>query len=301
MNEDYIDILMGLLEGSRPLPPPHPQHLSFPCDPELIGELAGQSQLLVEHIGIDPPFTQLEIAHLMFKLAAWCSKTGITTRKSLSREMHRLWPSLVMTLSAERKWLTSRAGVSWVKRRDRQWQAAAKKQAREAFAEPPRVGTIDRVGFYLVELTNGAHVYREGRDLGHCMWYSVNKQVLMKHGFPVSGPAALACLTYAVKIRSGEVRIFSVRDPDGNAMMTIEYSPKQAAILHMEESSLNRENDVLPTTVTWKWKKFKCDVVLALAEVVPVKICCPDIICRGPCIRRHFCLKKFAGQESRND
>lgn len=293
MNEDYIDILIGLLDGSCPLPPPHPQRLSFPIDPELIGELAGQTQLLVDYIGIDPALTQLEIAHLMFKLAAWCSKTGNARHESLSRELHILWPALAMTLIADRKWLTSGAGVSLVKRRERQWQAAAKKQARAEATEPPLVGKIDRIGFYLVELTNGAHVYREGRELGHCMADSVNEQVLKKHGFPVSGPAALESLTYAVKIRTGEVRIFSVRNPDGQAVMTIEYCPKRAAITVMQTSKNGRENDFDRSTLNWKWKKLRCDVVLALADVVPVKMCCPDIFCHGACLRRDFCQKKI--------
>ena len=290
--QDYVDILVGLLDGSRPLPPPHPQRLNFPSDPSLIEEFAGRIRHFVEHGGIKPPLTRSEIAHLTFKLAAWFSKTGKTTSQSLGDELHWvLWLPLTMVLSTERKWVTSRAGIAWVMRYDRQWHAAARKAAREAYADPPKVATIDRTGFYLVELTNGAHVYCEGHDMGHCMSTSINDNVLKRRGFPVGGPDALASLTYAVKIRSREVRIFSVRNPDGKAVMTIEYSPKRAAILFIAMSNIGPKQDLSPAILKWQWEKLQCDVVLALAEVVPVKICYPDVFCDGSCIRRDFCRR----------
>ena len=284
--ESLTPFLTGLIDGTRPLPLPHPQHLSFPEDSAAIEQLANFTRIVVTQTGVR--LSELEIRHLLFKLAAWCSRKGTVLEPALSTELHRLLEPLQMVLCARPGWVTSKSGVGSALRVFAQWRQEAKKLARATYADPPRIADVDWSGFYIAELTNAAHVYQEGSVLGHCMAWSVNREVLAQRGFP-SGDAALDCLTYAVKIRSGELRIFSVRSPDGAPLLTISYDPKSEILDRMEG---RKESPVRGP----EWGSLRCDVLVALSRVVTVRRSFLRATCLLPCLRRPWCEKTFAFQ-----
>jgi hypothetical protein len=253
---EILDMLVGLIDGSRPLPRPHPQRLSFPNDDWALIEIAA----ITAHIGGHLPPD--EVRHLLFKQTAWCSKRGKTTRAAVNHELRLISLPIEMALSCYPKWVKGRAGVGWAVRRYADWLTAADKLACLSYEKPLRVGAvpIENRTLDLVELTNAAHVHREGKSLEHCMYWSVNHEALEKHGYPKLGsPQSLECLTYAVKLRHGELRIFSVHLPSGRPKMTVAYNKKSKRVL----AQGFRED-------AYEWSLLKCAAVHAVAGIVHI-------------------------------
>lgn len=282
MIEDFCDrsvvLLRGLVDGSNPLPPPYPQKLSFPNDPDaidvlgkLIGELVWCSELT---------FTELELKQLLFKVAAWCSRIGSVEVLPMIGEVHHASLAIELTLRGRPDWLASRAGVPWALKFKARWSQEHQKRLREGYSRPPFVAALDH-GFYLVELTNGSHVHAEGEAVGHCMSSSFNVEALRKHGFP-TGVDALECLTYAVKLRSHELRIFSVRDPEDKALMTIAYDCHGQSVSHLQ----NARGDG-PRT------QLRCSALHEICKLLNAGVSAPVWIkaCQRGCPRQGWCKR----------
>lgn len=270
----FKNILQGLVDGSHPLPAPHPQRLNFPNNPVAIESVALMTATLLARNDLE--LGEGEVRHLLFKAASWCRRRGAVEEASIYTEMVRVWPDVEMALVGSPKWLTSRAGISWTVRRNEQLRRELYFAARRNYVEPPRVAEVHRLGFYLVELTNAAHVHREGEAMGHCMSWSTNLQVLQK-GNSAGGDDALSALTYAVKVRSGELRLFSVRSPKGCPVLTIAYDPKEKAIVIMERRKGSR---------VVGGHRFSAAAIWAVGDVVPVKIVLGKVVSNGDGIRR---------------
>src|SRR5262245_25205204 len=89
-------------------------------------------------------------------------------------------------------------------------------------------------GHQLVELTTPQHLKAESAALGHCVGTLFNETALAAKGLKESDPAALHYLHYVMKMRHGESRVFSLRNPRGNPLVTIEYDVKDEAIRQIE-------------------------------------------------------------------
>ena len=271
-----VSLLQGLVDGSDPLPRPHPQCLSFPNDEYAIYALAAMTGKVVQRSG--RLLDDAELRHLLFKLAAWCSRRGKLDAKSILDEMFQIGPAVEAALEIWPEWVTSRAGVGWTIRRFKQWRCELEAAARRTYQEPLRVAEIDRKGRYLAELTNAAHVYREGKALVHCMAWSMNGEVL-KRCANAPGRDRLDALAYAVKLRSGELRIFSVRNSSHDPVFTIAYGRKEQAIVAMQGKGGRRH-----------YNGPLCEVVLALSKVVRLaEVCGLRPYCRGCRSRRPLC------------
>lgn len=248
-------VVRGLVDGSSPLPLPHPQRLSFPNDERLISELTYKTCLLVIMSG--QVLDEADLKHLLFKTAAWCSRRGAVRVESIEEEIDQIAHAVSWTLCVRPEWVKSRGGVGWAVRRYKQYRCEIDALARRSYVAPPRVMELNQPGFYLVELTNGAHVHREGAAMGHCMASSVNRAVLMKVGH--DGRGSLEALTYAVKLRSRELRIFSVRDLADEPVLTIAYACKEERIQYVVG-----RYDRVPV------EGLERDAILAVSKVVPV-------------------------------
>lgn len=281
-------LLRELIDGTNPLPQPHPQKLTFTKNEDAIKRLAIVTERIVRSGGYI--FGKDEVRHLLFKLAAWCSKKGASTGDDVEKEINRIWLPVDMALTANPNWLKGRAGVAYTVRQYRQWRSFAERQGRANAVDPLRVAELDFLHahfrcYHLVELTTAAHVHAEGQAMGHCMSWSVNVTALAKYGYPAEDdPKVLECLTYAIKLRSGELRLFSVRsNRTDKPRMTIAYNVKHKRILTMElapdYTDCQRE----------LWSQMKCAAVHALVRIVPVDSLAADAGCRDLCPRNGWC------------
>lgn len=254
---NHLDILQGLVDGTHPLPRPHPQRLSFPKDPLAIQAVVATTLMLLSRNLLD--LDEGELRHLLFKLASWCQRRGGLSEEAIQKELIEVWPDVELTLMVSRRWLVSRAGVGWTIRRAKQLRCEMDVAARASFEEPPRVGDVNQNGYYLVELTNAGHIYREGVAMGHCMSWSINAEVVQKRGY--AADVVMNALTYVLKVRSGELRLFSVRGPDGEPVLTVGYEPKAKRIVNVVGKN-DRDACHYPGVVD--------EAIKAVACVVPV-------------------------------
>lgn len=282
MKQDHVDrcvrLLQGLVNGSDPLPLPYPQKLSFPNNPASIFILGKTVAELVWNSGL--LLTELELRQLLFKVAAWCSRVGRVEGLAMLGEIHRAGFAIELTLAKRPGWVSSRAGVPWALKFMKQWSSEHEQQLRQEYARPPFIANLDD-GFCLVELTNASHVQTEGNAVGHCMSSSFNVEALRKHGFP-TGVDAPECLTYAVKLRSHELRIFSVRDPEDKALMTIAYDCHEQSVSHLQ----NARGDG-PRT------QLRCSALHEICKLLNAGVSAPVWIkaCQRGCPRQGWCKR----------
>ncbi|WP_372645892.1 hypothetical protein [Hyphomicrobium sp.] len=204
---------------------------------------------------------------MLFKIASHVTRTGRGGRAFYVHELlTKIWPAIAMTLRANPEWLSSKAGVPWAVENYENWTRAMDKQGRAQLGEPPRVAEVEYYpGYYLVELMNSRHVHAEGVALGHCMSWSLNQEALAKHGYPrPDTPEAMECLTYAMKIRYGELRLFSLRGPENKPLMSLSFS---VAARHIEEmrgdGSLHQ---------SFGWTISQCALFKSLSSVVDLEL-----------------------------
>lgn len=274
-----LRLLHGLLDGTHPLPPPHPQQLSFTKDEVAISRLAEVVECYVNGRSLPDD----DVRHLLFKLAAWLIKKGAVQGAHVTPLVSSIFPALDLARSRSPEWLRSKAGIGWAVRRFDEWRRAAASEARRNTIEPRSVAhigfAIGAVPSHLVELTNAAHVYAEGRAMHNCMAWSVNLEAAKKRGDPAAGdPTFLECLTYAVKLRSGELRLFSARSAGtGHPVMTIGYMPRLKMVTEVSEGA---------------WTLYKCAALRTLSAVVDVKVvqCVPER-CLSACPHNGWCQK----------
>jgi hypothetical protein len=263
MFKHAIEMLQGLIDGTAPLPPPFPPRLNFLKEPRTAKALAANVALRARWQRL--PLTDTELRYLLFKVASYLRSIKRHNRPlNVSGIIDDIWPAISLTLSSNPNWLTSKAGVQWAIDHHRMWLYKMEKQARAEGGEPVRVAELEwNPGFYFVELTTGLHVRDEGLALGHCMSWSLNREAVEKHGLPHAGsPEALECLTYAVKLRHRELRLFSLRGPTHNApLMTIAYS--------IDDKSIT-DTKALGGADCYNWTPYTCAMVKSLSAVVEI-------------------------------
>ncbi len=100
-------------------------------------------------------------------------------------------------------------------------------------APPPEVLAGGK--YRLVELKTPQHLKDEATLIGGgCCIANFNTEALREHGLEESDPGADDYMNYAIKMRAGESRNFSLRDAGGGAYATIEYNPKTKSIMQIE-------------------------------------------------------------------
>jgi hypothetical protein len=117
-------------------------------------------------------------------------------------------------------------------------QAQALLRRREWEAHILKIGEVPTVlanigpqqNHMLVELSTIEHLQQESAMLGHCIGTKFDKAALKAAGLIEDLPQAAQYLSYAIKLRHRELRIFSVRDVTGRSYATIAYTVLQNAI-----------------------------------------------------------------------
>mgnify|MGYP000264649399 FL=1 len=280
LSDRCVELLQGLVDGTSPLPLPYPQKLSFPNERPSISVLGRAVGRIVRIAELN--FNDLELKQLLFKIASWCSRRGAVNGISMVYAVAEAQAAIELALRRKPEWLASRAGVPWALKLMKRWTEEYQKRLREGYSEPPFVAAMED-GAYLVELTNGSHIHEEGEAMGHCMASSLNLDALRKRGFP-TGPEALECLTYAVKLRSGELRIFSVRKADSEPVLTIAYNCHEEIVSHLQA-----RRGVEPKTT------LVCGALYEIDKLVPSGVNAPKWInrCRHSCPRRGWCKRSI--------
>lgn len=162
-----------------------------------------------------------QCAALVRKLAAHCTRAGWQQPQTIG-ELGRIASSVVAAAIADPGELT--------KPRNLQGMIRAH-HARAARQHRPHTVPVSTQPIYidhlpgshtLVELTTPEELREEGEALGHCLGTDFNESALQAANLRKSDPRALDYLSYAMEIRSGRSRIFSLRDRLG-ACITLEY------------------------------------------------------------------------------
>ena len=257
---DHLD---QLIDGSQPLPPPHPQRFASPI-PGFMRLLVAKN---VAHIiretwergRAEPDWDAAR--HLLFKFGSYVLRRYDRSCETddFIIDLEIVAEAVVFTMRREPKWLKSKAGISYALRRWAEWRRHLENAERQDHDEPVWVSDFEIFKkFDVVELTNARQIYTEGRALGHCMASSYNFASLQKHSNP-SGAEAFESLTYAVKLRNRDVRIFSLRNDLGEICLTLTYDPRAKKVLHFQGGT-NQE-----------WGVWTCLMVRALSTSLEIK------------------------------
>lgn len=176
-----------------------------------------------------------ELTALIFKLAAHASKVGWQSPQSI-QNLAALSPSLVDAISEKRGALGARLNVDGMLRAHaiRSAQRLARKLRQQPDSDPPTVILHGNdTDYALVELTTPAHLIAESGAMGHCVGTLFAEGILRAKNLPKNHPDATWYLTYALKIRSRELRIFSLRHR-GKPCATIAYNQRRCRIDQIE-------------------------------------------------------------------
>jgi len=107
--------------------------------------------------------------------------------------------------------------------------AAMTKGSKQPFGAPQVIFTTSS-GHKLVELTALEHFREDTAALGHCLSTSYNIAALKEKGLTAGSPGSEQYLHYLMKLRAEEIRLFSLRAPDGTPRATMTYDLKENAI-----------------------------------------------------------------------
>ena len=212
--------------------------IPFTKNPDTRTALAHACEQLRHDIGRDLALdNDAALTAFIAKMAAYCAKQGWDTRNKLTRGLDPLRPTLVDALREAPHLLNGKAGIAGILKKH--YQTAAQESARlrkelinDPTAPPPALFTIGQ--HKLVELLTPRHLLKESAVLNHCVGTSYNDVALAHKGLNVGEPGAEDCLTYAIKIRTGQSRLFSLRTPRGMPLATIEYDVAVRRIVQIE-------------------------------------------------------------------
>lgn len=165
---------------------------------------------------------------LIRKLATHCNRVGWQQPQTIG-ELDRIAGLIVDAVIAQPYDLTEPRNLQGMIRAHHARNGRHHK--RHATPANTRPIFIDQLpGTYtLVELTTPEELCGEGEELGHCLAYDFNESALRIANLDKSNPRALNYLSYAMDIRNGRSRIFSLRDRLG-ACITLEYRTAQQVI-----------------------------------------------------------------------
>jgi len=170
---------------------------------------------------------------LISKLASYASKKGWKSGEDIDKHLGAELPTIGDALRGNIKAITSRAGISGILDRHTQQSRQAAADLRKNKMPDPMVGPelVFNVGDHkLVELKTPAHLRQDSAELGHCVGTLYNENALEDKGLKKGDEGAEEYLHYAIKLRNGESRIFSLRDQNDTPLATIEYKTDTKSI-----------------------------------------------------------------------
>lgn len=244
-----------------------PPRLNFPKDPQARAIFLSLAEKLIIRIG-DQYETSIQFREqMMLRLGNHCARHRINTPKAAA-DFEKQIPDLVDALTEKPELIfTHQISNILGKHQQHKTQASARKRSEmtrlEGDAGAPPVIWKGSSGYTLVELIAPAHLRAESEALDHCIGTRFNEMALIKHRFAPGKPESYQHLLYASKIRMGECRIFSLRDPHGVSCATLRYDKKAKEITELEGKPATVFPDV-------QFLPELCQALSALSDMMPV-------------------------------
>lgn len=190
------------------------------------------NQLNGAGLQLDPP----QLTALTAKLARYATNKG-WQRKDNIGQLNSILPTLADAVMEKPEDLLTDLSVRGLinehQRRSRQAAAKLHVVAREA-EEPEEIALLSDPTYRIVELKTPRQLQAESAVLRHCVGTMHNSAALTDHKLGPEDPGAEKYLHYAIKIRQGESRIFSLRE-NGKPKATIEYDLRGQRIAQIEK------------------------------------------------------------------
>ncbi len=189
----------------------------------------------VRQIELDP-YMETE---LVLQLGRHCVKYGYLKEDKIGAFMQTV-PDLVEAIVTRPGYLHRSQSISSILNKHAQEKAQKAADLRRRFMaadnDKYRVTTLYEGvdGYRLVELHTPAHLKAETLVLKHCIGSRHNLAALAQKGISPGSAQEDNYLQYAIKIRKGECRIFSLRAPDGMPVATLCYDKKSQSIIELE-------------------------------------------------------------------
>lgn len=222
--------------------PGKPRAVSFPKDASVISALAQACDTLhadiKQSVGLQD---DQSMSLFLAKMAVWCAKQGWNTAPDLTHGFNTVRVTLVDAITESPYMISDeKAGIAGILKKHHARAAQGIVRLRKTMMTDPNAPPhpIMDVGDYeLVELLTPNHLKAESVSIGGtcCVGTNYNKTLLTQRGLQEGDEGSDDCLTYAIKIRSGKSRIFSLRRAgDNQSVATIEYDPKHQSIKQIE-------------------------------------------------------------------
>lgn len=217
---------------------------NFPKETKAIHALAGACEKLQHAIKDSADLTDDEtLTALVIKMANYSAKQGWTSPEKIEDSMMPQIPALADAINADPGQITQKkAGIAGILKRHgkkaEQDFASARQRMIDDPASPMRVLYTTPGGYRLVELFTPKHIIQQKNDIGgdSCLGTSYNHIMLARRGLEAGEKGSEKYLTYAMRIRSGQSRIFALQTPRPwpRSVLTIEYDRLDKRITQIE-------------------------------------------------------------------
>jgi hypothetical protein len=181
--------------------------------------------------------SEAQLGKLVEKLLLYCSKKSWRTSQHMA-ELAAQAGTIADAFADSPEALTEDVSLSAVLKKHTQLNAsrAAALTVELRTGDTPPVFLKNELypGWHLTELFGPKHLIQQTRALGNCLGTSYNDGLLKEKGLTRTSSGADQYLTYAIKLRSKEIRLFSLHDAGGDIRASIQYSLKTSAISQVE-------------------------------------------------------------------
>lgn len=183
---------------------------------------------------IQPATTEI----LLHRLAGYCLHFGLLKPENAA-PLHAQLPEIIEAVAAHPERLATHSLRNILNKHEQHKRQAAA-ALRRAFAtlasgdQPVTSLWQSAAGYQLVELHTPAHLKAETLVLGHCIGTRHNTALLAEKNIPPGHPDEDNYLQYAIRMRRGASRIFSLRTPEGMPAVTLHYETAKREITEIE-------------------------------------------------------------------
>lgn len=221
--ERVQSIFNTLVGGSTPT-------LNFPRDDTLRSRFITLSADIVSSVESRCPLDDQQKEWLVLRLGHFVMKTRILDDPA---QAAHLVPQIITSVSAHPDWLENRSMRHIL---DGHTQHTAQSAARYARTPDRPVALLwhGEDGHHLVELHTPSHLRTAGEAVGHCIGTRYNTEALAFHGVQKGSPESDEYLQYLIEMRRKHCRIFALRGPGGDDLVTMRYDLKSREIDELE-------------------------------------------------------------------
>lgn len=257
------EIFNQLTAGTNP-------RLNFPADhkiraafiPVAAHVIDGVNQRLTDNLA--PALQQ----HLVLKLATYCLRHELLVPHS-GPNLNNLLPDIVEAIADRPMRLETQSirGILNAHVQMKRQQAAETRrrftQQVESSHKPVSLLWENLMGYTLVELHTPSHLKAETLALDHCIGSRYNMAAIVQKNITRGTNEEDQYLQYAIKMRRGECRIFSLRAPDGMPVATMRYDKQSQSMIELEGK------DVYIARSSTHFKPL-CKALASISRLMPV-------------------------------